>query len=198
VDPVRIAVLFAGVFFLVFGLTAYRYFYTVLGATVGLAVWVGLKDSLVQIPGLRDHPGTASLLLLVFFVLAAMFLAFRFRRLLVFFAGLGTGLILSQAFAVFMAEGVVFGAVLRFNRVSAMDVLVGLICGVLFVLLEGVFAVLLTSAVGSFLCTWALGGRWTFLACLVAGVAAQLLVYMKFRPVLPGPGGKDGTGSKRL
>lgn len=197
-DPVKIAVLFAGAFFLVFGLAAYRFFYTVLGATAGLAVWVALKDTLVQIPGLREHPGTASLLILVLLVLAGMFFASRFRKLLVFFAGLGTGLILSQAFAVFMKEGIIFGAVLQFSRINAMDVLVGLICGVLFILLESVFAVLLTSVVGSYLCTWAIGDRWVFLACMVVGLVAQPLVFMKFKPPPSGSGGKDATGSRIL
>ena len=62
-DPVRLAVLLAGAFFLAFGLAAYRHFYTVLGLAAGLAVWMALSDTLVQLPGLREHPGTASFLI---------------------------------------------------------------------------------------------------------------------------------------
>jgi len=197
-DPVRLAVLLAGAFFLAFGLAAYRHFYTVLGLAAGLAIWIALSDTLVQLPGLREHPGTASLLILALLFLTGVFLASRFRRLLVFFSGLGTGLILSQTLAVFMGEGALYGAVFRFGRIDAMDILVGLIGGILFLLFERVFAVLLTSVVGSFLCTWAIGGRWTFVACLVIGLVAQPLVFMRFKPSPSAAASRDKTRSTTL
>jgi len=197
-DSLRLAVLLGGAFFLAFGLAAYRYFYTVLGATAGLAIWMALSDPLVQLPGLRERPGTSSLLILALFVLIGVFFASKFRKLLAFFSGLGTGLLLSQTFSVFMAEGVLSGAGFRFGRINLMDILVGLICGVLFILFERFFAVLLTSVVGSFLCTWVIGGRWTFFACLLIGLIAQPLVFMRFKPSSPSASGKDRTGSTTL
>lgn len=196
-DPIRLAVLLAGAFFLAFGLAAYRHFYTVLGATAGLAIWMALSDTLVQLPGLRERPGTAGFLILALLVLTGVFFATRFRRLLAFFSGLGTGLILSQTLSVFMAEGALSGAAFRFGRIDAMDILVGLIGGILFLLFERIFAVLLTSVVGSFLCTWAIGGKWTFIACLVIGLVAQPLVFMRFKPSPPAAG-RDRTGSTTL
>jgi hypothetical protein len=198
VDPIKLAVLLAGAFFLAFGLAAYRHFYTALGATAGLAIWMALSDTLVQLPGLREQPGTASLLILALMLLAGVFFASRFRRLLAFIGGLGTGLILSQTLSVFMADGTLSGAAFRFGRIGAMDILAGLIGGVLFLLFERVFAVLLTSVVGSFLCAWAIEGRWTFLACLAIGLVAQPLVFMKFKPAQPAANGRNRTGSTTL
>ena len=197
-DPVRLAVLLVGTFFLAFGLAAYRHFFTVLGATAGLAVWMGLSDTLVRLPGLRDHPGTANLLLLVLFLLTGVFLASRFRRLLAFFAGMGTGLILSQTFSVFMTEGVLSGAVLSFGSIDAMDILAGLIGGILFLLFERFLAVILTSVVGSFLCTWVIGGRWTFMFCLFIGLVAQPLISGRFRPSSSASPGGSSSSTKTL
>jgi len=196
-DPVRLMVLLTGAFFLAFGLAAYRHFYIVLGATAGLSIWMAVRDTMVLLPGLREHPGTAGLLLLALLVLTGGFFASRFRRLLVFAGGLGTGLILSQTVSVFMSEGTVSGAAFRFGRLDAMDVLVGLVGGVLFLLFERFFAVLLTSVVGSFLCTWAIGGRWTFAACLVVGLVAQPLIFMRFNRSRPSSV-KDRTGSTMM
>ncbi len=198
VDSFRLAVLLGGTFFLAFGLAAYRYFYTVLGATAGLAVWIGLSDTLVQLPGLREHPGTAALLILALLLLTGVFFASKFRRLLAFFSGLGTGLLLSQTFSVFMTGGALSDSAFRFGRIDAMDILVGLIGGILFLLFERVFALLLTSVVGSFLCTWAIGGRWTFVACLLIGLVAQPLIFKRFKPSSPAAAGKDRTGSTTL
>ena len=198
VDSFRLAVLLGGAFFLAFGLAAYRYFYKVLGATAGLAVWMALSDTLVQLPGLREHPGTAGLLILALLVLTGVFLASKFRRLLAFFSGLGTGLLLSQTFSVFMTGGALSDTAFRFGRIDVMDILVGLIGGILFLLFERVFALLLTSVVGSFLCTWAIGGRWTFVACLLIGLVAQPLIFARFKPSSPAAAGKDRTGSTTL
>jgi hypothetical protein len=106
---------------------------------------MALSDTLVQLPGLREHPGTAGFLILALLVLTGVFFATRFRRLLAFFSGLGTGLILSQTLSVFMAEGALSGAAFRFGRIDVIDILVGLIGGILFLLFERIFAVLLTS-----------------------------------------------------
>ena len=197
-DPVKLAVLLTGAFFLAFGLAAYRHFYTVLGATAGLAIWMALSDTLVQLPGLREHPGTAGFLILALLLLTGVFFASKFRRLLVFISGLATGLILSQALSMFMAEGNLSGAAFRFGRLDAMDILVGLIGGVLFLLFERVFAVLLTSVVGSFLCTWAIGGKWTFVACVALGLVAQPLIFTKLKRSTSASPGKDKTGSTAL
>ena len=197
-DPVKLAVLLTGAFFLAFGLAAYRHFYTVLGATAGLAIWMALSDTLVQLPGLREHPGTAGFLILALLLLTGVFFASKFRRLLVFISGLATGLILSQALSMFMAEGNLSGAAFRFGRIDAMDILAGLIGGVLFLLFERVFAVLLTSVVGSFLCTWAIGGKWTFVACVALGLVAQPLIFTKLKRSTSASPGKDKTGSTAL
>lgn len=197
-DPVKLAVLAAGAFFLAFGLAAYRHFYTVLGATAGLAAWMALRETLVQVPGLKEHPGTASLLILVLLILTGIFFASRFRRLLAFFSGLATGVILSQAVSGFMTAGDLSGAAFGFSRIDSMDILAGMIAGVLFLLFERVFAVLLTSVVGSFLCAWVIGGRWTFLACLLVGLVAQPLVFTRFKPQPSAAGGRDRTGSTTL
>jgi len=198
VDSFELAVLLGGTFFLAFGLAAYKYFYTVLGATAGLVVWIALSDTLVQLPGLREHPGTAALLILALLVVIGVFFASKFRRLLAFFSGLGTGLLLSQTFSVFMSGGALSDTAFRFDRIGIMDILVGLIGGILFLLFERIFALLLTSVVGSFLCTWAIGGRWTFVACLLIGLVAQPLIFTRFKPSPPAAAGKDRTGSTTL
>lgn len=192
-DPVRIAVLLAGGFFLAFGLAAYRHFYTVLGATAGLVIWIALADTLVNLPGLREHPGTASVLILSLLLLTGVLLASKLRKLITFLSGMGTGIILSQIFSSFMSDGTLTGAAVRISNVGAMDLLVGLIAGTLFLLFEKVFAVLLTSVAGSFLCSWAIGGRWTFLLCLAIGLVSQPLVFKRFKPS-PSPG-KDSDRS---
>lgn len=194
-DPVRFAVLLAGAFLLAFGLAAYRYFYTVLGATAGLAMWIASSDFLVQLPGLREHPGTAGFLILVLFLLTGVFFASKFRKLVAFLSGMGTGIILSRMVTVFMAEGASSGAGLQFGSMDAMDILVGLIGGVLFLLFERVFAVLLTSVVGSFLCTWVIGIEWTFPLCLVIGLVAQPLIFLKIKSPPAGVPDKDRNGS---
>jgi hypothetical protein len=198
VDPVKIAVLLAGAFFLVFGLAAYRHFYTALGATAGLAVWMAFKDTLIKLPGLREHPGTASILILVLLLLTGIFFASRFSRILAFFSGLGTGLILSQAVSTFLVKGTLPDAAIRFSSMDAMDILVGLIGGILFILFERAFAVLLTSVVGSLLCTWAIGGQWTFPGCLVLGLVAQPLVFKKLKLSASDAAGMDRSGSTKL
>lgn len=197
-DPVRFAVLLTGVFFLAFGLAAYRHFFKVLGATVGLFIWLALSDTLVQLPGLREHPGTARVLLLLLLVLTGVFLTSKFHKPLVFFSGFGTGMILSQAVAVFMAEGSLSSAGLSLGSINAMSLLAGLMGGVLFLFFEQLFAVLLTSVVGSFLSTWAIGGKWTFFSCLTIGLVAQPLIFARFKAASSTASGSSRTGSTTL
>ncbi len=180
-DPVKLLVLLTGAFFLAFGMTAYRHFYTVLGGAAGLAVWVSGRHLIVNLPGLRDHPGTANLLRMVLLVLCGMLLARKFRKVVAFVGGFGTGIMLSMAAASFLGDGDLLPAVLSPGRVSPMDLLAGLVGGVAFLFFERFFAVLLTSAVGAFLCSWAIGGKWTFPACIALGLVAQPLVFMRFR-----------------
>ena len=186
--------LLAGTFFLAFGLAAYRYFYTVLGAAAGLAMWIALSDPLLQLPGLKEHPGTAGILILVLLLLTGIVLASKFRKLVIFSSGLGTGIILSRMVAVFMAEGVLSGTGLQLADIDAMDILAGLIGGVLFVLFERVFAVVLTSVVGSFLCKWAIGFEWVFPLCLIIGLIAQPLIFLKIKPPSGGRSDKGKSG----
>ena len=58
-DPVKLIVLLVGVFFLAYGMSSYRYFYIILGGAAGVASGVVIKEPLMRIPGLADHPGIA-------------------------------------------------------------------------------------------------------------------------------------------
>ncbi|UCG39638.1 MAG: hypothetical protein JSV00_05305 [bacterium] len=192
-EPVRIVALLTGIFFLSFGLAAYRHFYKVLGAAAGLAIWAAFNDTAVQLPGLREHPGTASLLLMLLMVLSGVLVASKFRRVLAFLGGLGTGIILSQSLSSFFAGGPLLSGSIPEGAPGSMDILAGLVAGVLFIVLERFLAVLLTSAVGSFLCAWALGGRWTFAVCLALGLVAQPLIFSRLGRGRKAGGG-EGTG----
>jgi hypothetical protein len=187
VDPVKLLVLMSGAFFLAFGMAAYRYFYTVLGAAAGLAVWAALRHWIVTLPGLRDHPGTAHLLFMLFLLLCGMLFARKFRKVIAFAGGFGTGAILSMAVASFLGEGDIPAAYLSADAITPMDLLAGLVGGVAFIFFERFFAILLTSAVGAFLCSWAIGGKWTFPLCLALGLIAQPLVFLRFRSKGSGP-----------
>lgn len=192
-DPVRFAALVGGFLLLFFGLAAYRQFFKVLGLTAGLALWVVSREHLVALPGLREHPGTAAALMLILFAGTGVLLASRFRRLLAFLGGFGTGVIISGMAASWF-EGVPvppMEAVSLFSRPDPMNILVGLAAGVLFLLFEPFFAVFLTSSVGAFLCSWTLGGRWIFPLCLAVGLIAQPLVVAKLGG---GGGSRDRKG----
>lgn len=196
-DPVRLLALFSGVFFLAFGLAAYRQFFKVLGATAGVALWVVLREPLIGFPGIREHPGTASLLILILFCASGILLVPKFRRLLAFLGGVGTGIILSGMVTSFFSGGSPPGAGSFFSHPTPMDLLSGLVAGTLFLLFERFFAVLLTSSVGGVLCSWAIGGRWTFLLCLIIGLVAQPLIFSRVRPNGQGQeekGGRKGGG----
>jgi hypothetical protein len=196
VDPVKLVVLITGAFFLAFGMAAYRHFYTVLGAAAGLASWAVGRHWLVTLPGLREHPGTAHLLFMLFLVLCGMLLARKFRKAIAFIGGFGTGVMLSMAVASFLGEGELPAALLSPGSITAMDLLAGLVGGVAFLFFERFFAVLLTSAVGAFLCSWVIGGKWTFPLCMAIGVVAQPLVFFRLGSRFKGSvdgNGNDGT-----
>jgi len=196
-DPVRLVALLSGVFFLAFGLAAYRQFFKVLGATAGVALWVVLREPLIGLPGLREHPGTASLLILILLCTGGILLVAKFRRLLAFLGGVGTGIILSGMVTSFFSGGSPPGTESFFSQPAPMDLLSGLVAGTLFLLFERFFAVLLTSSVGGFLCSWAIGGHWTFPLCLLIGLVAQPLIFSRMGIKGQGQGekwGKKGDG----
>ncbi len=192
-DVVRLTALLAGGFFLAFGLLAYRHFYTVLGAAAGLAAWAAFGDMVTGFPGLREHPGTASFLLLLLCLLTGVLIASKFRRILAFLGGFGTGVILSRIVTQYLGHGVLAWPPAGLARVDPMDILVGLVAGVLFLLFERFFGVLLTAVAGSVLCAWALGGRWTFLLCLFLSLIVQPLIFFRFSSGGKKGGGKGGT-----
>ena len=196
-DPVRLVALLSGVFFLAFGLAAYRQFFKVLGATAGVALWVVLREPLIGLPGLREHPGTASLLILILLCTGGILLVAKFRRLLAFLGGVGTGIILSGMVTSFFSGGSPPGTESFFSQPAPMDLLSGLVAGTLFLLFERFFAVLLTSSVGGVLCSWAIGGHWTFPLCLLIGLVAQPLIFSRMGIKGQGQGekwGKKGDG----
>ncbi len=197
-ESLNIAVLLAGVFFLAFGVTAYRYFYLVLGAAVGLIVAVSARKPLLKLPGLSERPGIAGILIIILFVLIGIFLATRFRRPLAFLGGLGTGAFLYRVIAAVWTGGDIMQALTGPVRLGGMELLAGAVCGVFFLLFEFIFALVLTSAVGAGLCTWVLGGRWTFAACLAIGLVAQPLISNRLVPESArGPGMDDRTKTGR-
>ncbi len=187
-EPVKFAALVGGFFLLSFGLAAYRQFFKVLGLIAGLALWVVSREFLISLPGLEDRPGISSVLILILFSGVGVLFATRFRRVLAFLGGFGTGVILSGMAASWF-QGVSIPpleAVSLFSRPDPLNILVGLVAGVLFILFEPFFAVFLTSSVGAFLCSWTLGGRWIFPVCLCLGFAAQPLILAKLK------GGRSG------
>jgi len=193
-EPIEFAALVGGFFLLSFGLAAYRQFFKVLGLTAGLALWVVSRQYLVSLPGLQDHPGTTSVLILILFSGTGVLLATRFRRVLAFLGGFGTGVILS-GMATSWFQGVPvppMEAVSVFSRLDPMNILVGLVAGVLFILFEPFFAVFLTSSVGAFLCSWTLEGRWIFPVCLFLGFVAQPLILAKLKSVRNRTGKEEG------
>jgi|GEM_PF-6781563 len=188
-DPAKFAALVGGFFLLSFGLAAYRQFFKALGLAAGLALWVLTRHFLVTLPGLREHPGATSILLLIFFSGAGMLLVTKFRGVLSFLCGFGTGVILAGMGPSWLAGSPVppMEAVSLFSNPDPMNILVGLAGGVLYILFEPFFAVFLTASLGAFLCAWALQGRWIFPVCLLLGVLVQPLVHWKLKRE-----GKDG------
>ncbi len=194
-DPVRIAVLLTGVFFLAFGITAYRYFYVVIGVTGGLVAAVWARKPMLTLPGLSDRPGIAGALIIVLFILLGIFLATRLRKLLAFLSGLGTGAFLYKVAAAIWTGGNIVQALTGPIKPGAMELLAGTVFGILFLLYEFIFALVLTSAVGAALFTWVLGGRWTFAASLLIGLVAQPLISNRLVP--ESVGGKKGRNATK-
>ncbi len=197
-DLLRILLLVVGGFLLAYGLSAYRYFYYILGASTGLVMGMVSRRTLLKLPGLADNPGIASVLIFALFVLIGMFMATRLRRILAFLAGIGTGAIGYRAIFSLLSGSSLTAGMFEVESLGLMELLAGLVIGVLFLLFEGVFALILTSAVGAAMCTAALGGRWTFPACLLIGLIAQPLISRRFVPeARPGPGGGRGKSGGR-
>ncbi len=188
-------VLLVGAFFLAFGMNSYRYFYIILGGAAGVASGVVIREPLLGLPGLSEHPGIAGALIYALCILVCIFLATRFRRILAFLGGVSTGIILSRAVGSVMGQA---GPEMIFHPsdFGAIDVLAGLTVGVLFLLFEKVFALLLTSAIGAALCSWSVGGSWSFFIFLIIGLIAQPLISHRITPRGKGDGGdNDRTGS---
>lgn len=196
-DVPRILILLLGVFLLAYGLAAYRYFYHILGATTGLVIGIALRKTMLKLPGLSENPGVASFLIFLLFILLGMFIATRFRRLLAFLAGLGTGAILYRGIASLWTGSELTVQVFPSESLGLMELLAGMVTGVFFLLFEGVFALILTSAVGAALCAHALGGRWTFPVCLALGLVAQPLISRRIVPET-GPGSGKTRGKTTI
>jgi hypothetical protein len=198
-DPVPVVVLLLGGFLLVYGLGAYRIFFHVIGAAAGLVGAIALCERLVHLPGLSEHPKIASGLIYTLFILLGIFLATRFRRILAFLAGLGTGVICYRAALSLWNGNDPVTALFQPESFGAMDLLSGLTAGVLFLLFEPLFALVLTSAAGAALCTYVLGGRWTFTICFVVGMLAQPFISKRFVPdTVSSRRGGRGNGTTAL
>jgi len=181
-DPVSVAALLLGGFLLVYGLGAYRIFFHVIGAAAGLVGAIALCERLVGLPGLSEHPKIAGGIIYVLFILLGIFLASRCRRILAFFAGLGSGVIFYRAALAVWNGGDPVTALFQPESIGAMDLLSGLTTGVIFLLFETVFAMVITSAAGAALFTYVLGGRWTFTICFVTGILVQPFISRRFVP----------------
>jgi hypothetical protein len=190
-EPLELVALLTGIFFLSFGLAAYRQFFRVLGLAAGLALWSAFRETLVRLPGLKEHPGTAAVLLLILLCATGVFLVTRFRRVFAFLGGFGTGIILSGIVESYFTGGSLFTGHFRIAPPDPMDLLAGLVGGVLFLLFERFFALILTTSLGAFLFYWAIGGRWTFVLCFLIGFMAQLLIFARIRN--SGKGRGDGS-----
>jgi len=196
-DLTGAAAVLAGIFFLAFGIAVYRYFFYLIGAAAGIMAAVLAREPMLKMPGLSGHPGVAGALIFLLFILLGVFLATRFRKILAFLGGLGTGAFLYRVIAAVWVGGDVARALTGSVVPGPMELLAGAVCGVLFILFEYSFALVLTSAVGAGLCTWALGGRWTFAATLAIGLVAQPLISHRFIPGgVAGKGDTTGTGRR--
>ncbi len=181
-DPVPVVLLLLGGFLLIYGLAAYRVFFYVIGAAAGLVGAIALCGRLVELPGLSEHPAVAAGLVYTLFILVGIFLATRFRKILAFFAGLGTGVLCYRvAMSIWNGQDPVT-SIFQPDSIGALDLLSGMTAGVLFLLFEPLFALVLTSAAGAALFTFVLGGRWTFPVCFAAGILIQPLISRRFVP----------------
>jgi hypothetical protein len=157
---------------------------------------------MVRLPGLREHPGTAAVLLLILLCAGGIFLVTRFRRVFTFLGGFATGVILSGMIESYFTGGLLLTEPLRFAQPDPMDLLAGLVAGVLFLLFERFFALILTTSLGAYLCVWALGGRWTFVVCFLLGLVVQLVIFARIGKPDKGKGNsrspldRSGSGKK--
>jgi hypothetical protein len=177
VDGTKLALLMVGIFFLAYGLVAYRFFFAILGGTAGLVSGVLLLPSLLRIPILAGRETEATLVLLLLLLLAGILLIHLLRKPVIFLGGAAAGILLSHfAGGGLAAAPELFSRVPRLGEIHAIDALVGILLGVMFLVFESLFAVVLTSFAGAFLCAWGLGGKWTFPAAFVLGLALQPLL----------------------
>ena len=196
-DLIGAAAIIAGVFFLAFGIVAYRYFYYLIGAAAGIMAAVLARKTMLRLPGLSTHPGLAGILIFLLFILLGVFLATKFRKILAFLGGLGTGVFLYRVIAAVWVGGDVVKVLTSSVMPGPMELLAGAVFGVLFMLFEYFFALVLTSVIGAWLCTWVLGGRWTFAATFAIGLVAQPLISRRFLPGrVVGRGDKTRAGRK--
>lgn len=185
---VPVIILLLGGFLLIYGLAAYRIFFHVIGAAAGLVGAIAICGRLVELPGLSERPSVASGLIYTLSILLGIFLATRFRKILAFVAGLGTGVICYRAALSIWSGQDPVASLFQPESFGALDLLSGLTAGVLFLLFEPVFAIVLTSSAGAVLCTYVLGGRWTFPVCLGAGMIIQ--------PIISGKSFPDSGGAR--
>ncbi len=194
-DGAKLALLMIGIFFLAYGLVAYRFFFAILGGAAGLVSGVLLLPSLLRMPILAGHGTVATLVVLLFLLLAGILLIHFLRRPVIFLGGAATGILISHfATSGLSAVPELFSRLPRLGEIHAIDALVGVLLGVMFLVFESMFAVVLTSFTGAFLCAWGLGGRWTFPAAFVLGLVLQPILarYLPLPAHSQGGGGRKG------
>ncbi len=196
-DATRIALLMVGIFFLAYGMTVYRFFFAILGGTTGLVTGVLVLPSLLRIPFLAAHQVEATLGVLVLFLLLGVVLLHLLRQGVVFLGGAAVGIILSHFVTQGWQAADLLSRLPRLSDLQAIDILVGILLGILFLIFENIVVLVITSFAGALFVTWALGGRWTFLLAFAVGLVLQPFV-ARYAP-LPGHdrGGKGRKPSRR-
>lgn len=195
-DGTRLALLMVGIFFLAYGLLAYRFFFAILGGATGLVAGVLVLPTLLKVPQLAAHKVEVTLALLVLLLVLGILLIHFLRKAVLFLGGLASGIILAHFATQGLAAADILSRLPRLSEIHAVDILVGVLLGILFLIFESFFAVVLTSFAGAFLCTWALGGRWTFAIAFGLGLLLQPIL-ARFLP-LPAhsQGGGKGRGKR--
>jgi hypothetical protein len=192
-DGTRIALLMVGIFFLAYGLLAYRFFFAILGGATGLVTGVLVLPSILALPALAARQVEATLAVLIILLVLGILLIHFLRRAVLFLGGVASGIILSHFVTQGLAAADILSRLPRLSEIHPIDILVGVLLGVLFLIFESIFAVVLTSFAGAFLCTWALGGKWTFLVAFAMGLVMQPLL-ARFIPL---PAHSHGGGRKK-
>jgi len=193
VDGTKLALLMVGIFFLAYGLVAYRFFFAILGGATGLVAGVLVLPTLLRYPALASHQVEVTLGVLLLLLVLGILLIHFLRKAVLFLGGVASGIILAHFATQGLAAADILSRLPRLSEIHAVDLLVGVLLGVLFLLFEQVFAVVLTSFAGAFLCTWALGGRWTFALAFGLGLVLQP-VLGRFLPL---PSHSQGKGKAR-